>query len=579
MRTTRTLFACLATASTVALTAGCSSDLANTMGRDGASARISDVEARLDADRGRMSNVDATGRPGNLRVRQGLYVGDDGFRTGNGDPLPARFQGSDGISMKLGEPLNVVRFASFLHEQTGLRVDIRDLYAQSMGGEESEETQDATADSTSGGPIPMDGDQGAESGDQSDADDTPAQAVGSRMSRGQMPHPAEMVVLIDYSGSLSGLLDHVAGQIGADWSYQGGRIKFLGPQTRTYTLWALPDTMEIETSIGDGGSAESFGTSSQPTTRSTRELAYWEDLRDNLATMLPDAPGTRFAINRSAGTITVTGFQATHERVSDYIRTENDRLSRQVAVKIDVIAFSATDSATRSADIDAVFNRAVSGFNLNLSGADLSTQSAPDFGVDILEDGNNFGPWEGSSALVDALSEVGRSTIVKSASVIAMNDTPTPLTVTTDTAYLESVVTRTDGEGGESTELQTGVVNSGLSMTMTPRIFSDGRITLNYALALNELRNLATFGNAGNQVQLPEVESRNLMQTVNIENGDSIIMASFDDSITRREGSGPFNPAFWGLGGRDGYSQEDTKIIFVMTPVVLENGNMPRAAR
>ena len=577
MRNSFRRFAGFATASALAITAGCSADLTNTMGREGASARISDTRARIDADAAALTGAQGNGRPGALNVRQGLYVGQDGFRTGNGDPLPARFEGPDGIVAKLGEVVNIVRFASFLHDRTGLRVDIRDLYNQPIGGEgdDGDESADSTADSTSFEEEVL----GASGGGDGEEPESAVDALGERMERGFMPHPAEMMIPIDYSGSLSGLLDYVAGQIRADWVYQGGRIRFLGPQTRTYTLWALPDTVTVETSIGGGGSSASFGTSSPPTTTADRELSYWEDLQDNLASMLPTGSGARFAINRSAGTITVTGFQAAHQRISDYVRNENARLSRQVAVKLDVIAFSASDASNRSANVNAVFERAISGFNLNLAGPNLTTTDAPDIGIDILEDGSDFGPWQGSSALVDALSEVGRSSIVNSASVIAMNDTPTPMTITTDTAYLEGITTETDENGNDSSDLQTGIVNSGLSMTVTPRIFSNGRITLNYALALNELRNLATFGTADNQVQLPEVDSRNLMQTVNLDNGDSIVLASFGGSATNRQGSGPFSPAFWGLGGRDGYNQTETKIIFVMTPVVLENGNMPTTSR
>ena len=75
------------------------------------------------------------------------------------------------------------------------------------------------------------------------------------------------------------------------------------------------------------------------------------------------------------------------------------------------------------------------------------------------------------------------------------------------------------------------------------------------------------------------LSGRNFMQNLNIESGSTIVVASFDQETRDRDSTGPFDPRFWGLGGVDGYSAQDTKIIVMMTPVVLESQNQPKARR
>ena len=57
-----------------------------------------------------LAGIEATGRPANVTVQDGLYLGRDGFRANNGDPLPGQFEGPRGISMNLANKVDIVEF-------------------------------------------------------------------------------------------------------------------------------------------------------------------------------------------------------------------------------------------------------------------------------------------------------------------------------------------------------------------------------------------------------------------------------------------------------------------------------------
>jgi len=540
--------------SAIAVLSGCSADMGGA-GRDAATQRIDSIQARVDAEGSRLAHLQDTGRPSNMSVRDGVYLGRDGFRTGHGDPLPRRLEKADAITLKMGDEISLGDLVPILQRATGLRIDIRDL------------------DTIAGASGQRDGGNGGSGADSAGAENDPAEG-GSSIGTGAQ-HPASKLFRVNYEGSLSNFLDYVAAQVGADWEYTGGRVKFLGPQTTSYTIWALPGELTASGSVGGGGS-DAFGSGTPPTTSYQMSYDYWQDIEAGLTAIVPEV-GAKFSINRASGTVTLTGFRNVHERVQTFISEENARLSRQVAVKIDVLAFQHKDSDRRGTNINAVLEQVSAGLQFDIVNTDRTIPNAGQFGMTILD--KDDGPLKnltGSSAIISALAEKGRVAQLESTSVIASNNKPTPVSITNERGYIAGIITSQEEDGSTSTELQTGVINDGLNLTFTPRVMSDGNVMMTYHMALTELINLESFSAGETMVQLPEVENRTFMQTVSIGSGDAMVVAAHDSNKTGRDAFGPFSPSFWGLGGQDGYSVENTKIVILMTPTVIEAANAPR---
>lgn len=549
--------------SAIALSA-CSNDLGTAGSRADTSAHIDAVEAQIDDDSGRLTRMTETGRPANIRVRDGLYLGEDGFRTGRGDPLPRRFETDDAISLHISKEMTIFDFALQLRRLTGLRVDYRDIAMTPALSPQGGDSEGGGAANTQG----------------STADSTGAGAPAASNPEDRSDHPVDVAFRVDYTGPLSGLLDYVASQTSTDWEYRGGQIKFLGAQTVTYTVWALPGATSTNATVGGGGTSDVFGGSSPATTERSIQADYWAELAAGLESIIPREAGSRYTLNRANGTITVTAYQNIHERIASFVERENARLSRQVAVKVDVLAFTADSSDSRSTNISGIMQNVAWGLGATITTPANVIEDGIGIGTTILENDRTIQEnLVGTSAVVQALSRQGKVSLLDSVSIVAMNNASTPISIMKERAYLAGTTITTDEDGNETTEATTGVINNGINMVVTPRILSGGEVNLDYTMNLSTLTNLESFESDTVTVQLPEIETRNFMQSVNMDSGSTMVIAAYDSQRNRRTAAGPFDPRMWGLGGADGYETERTKIMVLMTPVVVEKQNAPRARR
>ena len=532
------------------LLCACSSDLKGASTRETAKERISATGESIDENGKRLLNAKSADRPSNIAVRNGIYLGRHGFRTGNGDPLPPKYETADGVTMNLPGKIGLVEFVLGLRKLTGMRVDYGDIAA----------TPDSlfmdSMDAQTEVGINSQASENADSGDFSD-------------------HPVDVKFRVDYTGPLSGLLDHVSSQVGADWEYSGGRIGFLGARTITYTLAVLPSRSVSNSYVGGGGSSEVFGGSSPASTMRTSESDYWEEITEGIEAIIPPS-GSRYRINRANGTIILTAFEGIHRRMAEFIERENARLSRQVAVKVDVLAYSEEDGDDRSTSINGILNGMARGIGLTFASPPNAIDDAVGIGAVVLENGGRRAQ-DGSSVLIRALSSRGRVSLVDSVSVVAMNNSPTPISVMSEQAYLAGTTTSVADNGEEKVEAETGIVNNGINMVVTPRVMNGGRVNLEYTLNLSTLAGLEKFETDTMAVQLPEVETRNFMQTVSMQNGSTMVIAAYKSNRSSRKSSAPFNSSLWGFGGSDSASNRNAAILVLITPVVIERQNQPLA--
>lgn len=569
---TKSKFAKLSLVSTVSLlaVAGCSTsvvDREKTLSRSDAMDRLDHNQGQIAANTPALTNAKATNRPSNINVREGLFLGDVGYQASNGNPLPSRFETEDGITLHFPAHIGIEQFSQALEKVTGIRVEYGDITMNPTLGQGSVDNGAGQA-SEGQGIGDADGEGGSAGMDDSAGSGGDAGKENPR-EFAAFVHPTEVKFAVNHHGKLSDLLDHVAARMNVDWAYEGGRIQFLGAQTVAYTIWSLPGKTTSEASIG-GASDGLFGGGSPAKVTSTMELDYWETFDSGLAALMPMG-GATYSVNRSSGTIVVTAPQNLQRRVQAFVERENRRLSRQVAVKLDVISFASDRKDEKGTSLSGLLDQSSRGFNIDL----LSASNGVENGLN-LDTGIVSGPLSGIGNVISVLSQKGKVSHVTSQTMIAMNNTPTPLSITDERAYLAGV-TVTEEEGVTSTELETGTIQSGINAVVTPRIMSSGMVTLQYALNFTELVSLEEFktddGSASSQ--LPNILNQNFMQTVNIRSGDSIVIGSFDKKSTQDKSSGPFAPEFWGLGGSSEYSMKDQKILVIMTPVVLEDQNRP----
>ena len=104
-------------------------------------------------------------------------------------------------------------------------------------------------------------------------------AGGSRLSANTDP-ATENDIELNYSGSLAGLLNHVALRSDLRWSFESGRIRFYRVVSRTIAVKTLPGGLKLSSSLSlsstGGGTASSSSAS---------DINIWTGIEKNLANM------------------------------------------------------------------------------------------------------------------------------------------------------------------------------------------------------------------------------------------------------------------------------------------------------
>ena len=396
-----------------------------------------------------------------------------------------------------------------------------------------------------------------------------------------------------YDGNLAGLLDSVTARLNLSWRYDGQEVQIYRYETRMFRLSALAGDSTINATLstkatsgssgsgggsGGGGSGGSTGAngggglsgnSGQNTTVNSK-LEIWKDVEDAIKATL--SKGSTYSMVPSAGLITVRATPTELREVAAQMREFNRIYSRSVVLKVDVYAVDNTHGDNYGLDW-SVFWKKANGFGLSLvSSGNTSTANGPIGPTFTLK--KTGGALSGSNAMFAALSSMGNTSLVTSATAITLNGQTVPLNVSREQAYLQSYSTTLNGgtSGTSTTTLTPGVVQEGFSMNFTPRILDGNNIMMRYAVDLSNIDQITTFTSPDglSAIQLPSRSVRNFLQNVDIHSGQSLMLTGFQQVQAKDTSSGPLNAKAWFAGGQRNASTLNRTIVIVVTPYITQ---------
>lgn len=343
-----------------------------------------------------------------------------------------------------------------------------------------------------------------------------------------------MKMPMDFEGKLKGFLDGVAAFYGVYWKYESGVISFFRYDTVVYSLFASLGSLSTSASLtnksksdaySSGDNSNSKGSESiegEQTTKTSADLNIWVEVADNVKTMLSENGSV--VANQSAGTITVTDTPVILERVDTYISEINRKLSRQVAISVQVYNFESSD--VENYGVEATFADALHGVQLQGAQVRSSVDGTSPFTASILS-GGTWGDFAGSKLVLDALNRVGKTSLVTSGSGITLNNQPMPIQVIRRKGYLESVSSSSLSDDDYEVALNQGQITTGFSMTVTPHILSNGMCALQYNVSYSHLEDIEDITSGNQKIQAPEVSTRSFMQRLAMPVNSTLILAGF----------------------------------------------------
>ena len=469
-----------------------------------------------------------------IKVNDDIWLGNTSLIEYEGEPLPSYLETNDGITLVSNRPISLYEIGDMLNKTTSLGI----RYAADL---EQEVRSKGEAN------RPSDGDSNDNS----------------------WVSPDTMIV--SYQGPLSGFLDEVSSRFGIWWKYENNDLYFYKYITKTFVIYSLPSKPTMNVSVG--GSSSGKGGSSSISMSSSITVETWSQFESTISSMV--SSNSKIVVSPSDGTITITATPTDIKRVAKYINEQNARLSRQVAISVKIMQVSLTDSDKYGLDLKATFGDNITSIGATASQGLKSMDAASTLTWGIIK--NNLS----ANAIMQALSEKNRASLVTSGTVTTLNNKPAPIQVTQKQNYISEMTKTNNGTDGDSYDISvsTDQIETGFTLDVLPRILEHGRMLIMFNMTLSDLLALeqVSFGSAeeNQYIQNPKVESRAFTQEVAMTSGESLILTGYEkvSSSTKKTGTGSAENSLF--GGEANASKDRSIMVIVLTPVVLETPLSP----
>jgi type IVB pilus formation R64 PilN family outer membrane protein len=387
---------------------------------------------------------------------------------------------------------------------------------------------------------------------------------------------ANTSIMIDdfvFRGNLLEALDLLSAKANISWSYNNGEIAFVKYEVKTYNIAALAGTTKTTSALNTpSGSNETNNISREST------LATWTDIKPYLLSLLSSKG--YMSVMESSGLITIKDSPEIQKKVAKAIKDLNAVIGKQVFLNVKV--FSVTKNAGDDYGInwDIAWNqlgqlagRGGMGFAFkNVSGS----QTNSNYSVGVTN-----GLFANTSMVVSALSTLGKASVVNEFSITTLNGQPAPITnerVTTYLAKLDATVTDATSTAPASTKyvMTTDKVSQGVNMNITPKIDVNGKVLLEYTMALNDLEKMNTFSTGGSTpqtVNMPVTTVKNILQRASLKSGETLVLSGFKQKMSLTDDNGVGSASNVLLGGKSQANVSEQYLVITVTPYVPEDNN------
>lgn len=304
-----------------------------------------------------------------------------------------------------------------------------------------------------------------------------------------------------------------------------------------------------------------------------------------------------FTLNRTTGTLFVKARPSQMRSVQDMIKRTQDSLRRQVYIEAQLIDVQLGD-----------------GYQFGIDWTQLRSRMALNFGVDSLALGGGVGALPGASraypassltipsrlvgssngqagggiayqdqngsSVINALRSFGNLRVLSNPNIQVRNGTPAMLSVGTSQRYVSRSSSAQNNIGGGSStttsDVQTDAVFSGVMVGVLPMMREDGTIELliNPVQSDVDPKTLELVSvNDSNRVSLPHVAYKGLTTTLNVQDGDVVVVGGLIDQKSSGSNQGvPFLadvPFFGKLVTQEGDNRSARELIVVLRVRVL----------
>lgn len=510
---------------------------------------------------------DRTMKPSSVSSTDEIWLGGDPYKVGQDEVAPSVLKRN--VSVKQLDPISAADVMQMLSTDIGIKfVMTQDAIDYTNGVERKPSGQsdnEADADKTKTGAA------GAPMMTQAGAFNANEQSIFKAITGGAQEAGSKIKFTLDYKGSVTGLLDLVASKAGLFWKFENGEIVMRRFETRSFILDMAPGTVsyesEIKSDLSTNGASDQQGSSTSDSVHTVKSeikgQSAFAAIKAGVESML--SSGGQISLSESTGGLTVTDTPQVMEKVARYVKTQNAIASKQVAIRADVYEISSDENGNFDPQVTALYS--FNGFKMGLA-----------------DDTFSFSPNRDSSATNHQFSGDSKAAFkmlrtnknvsqVSSSTIYAQNGEPTPFQQLDEIGYLAQVEVQTAENENASNiaTLKPGKTSQGFSMTVIPRVTSDGRVMMKFAVDSSRLNSIDSYGlDGGAQIQVPNRSTNKNNQLVTVKSGEPLMIAGIERTTNNATITSPLGRHSWLLGGSQQGGKKKIMTMIVLTPYIMQ---------
>lgn len=358
---------------------------------------------------------------------------------------------------------------------------------------------------------------------------------------------------------------------------------------------------------GDLSISGSMGKESDPYKQldAALKVILGEDVAATTAARRPDDPppaeAARYSLDPGTGTLYVRARPSQVRAIEDLLEHSKKKLRRQVLVEAQILDVSLNDNSNFGVDWNLLRNRIAGLYGdtpaniLPLPDTTLPYSTSNRLGSQgrtIVFPTQTLGSVAGRamglsymtdtfSATVNVLRGFGNVKVLSNPSVRVRNGSPAYLSVGTNIRYVTKSTTNFSGGSGSgsgftSSDIQTDSLFSGVVIGVAPMVHENGSVELLVHPMQTEVQpgslKLQEFPN-GNAVTLPQINVKGITTTLNLRDGDTVLLGGLIDqnsSIDDRGIPGVSDvPVFGRLFGSRARTHGTRELVVVLRVKVL----------
>ncbi len=250
--------------------------------------------------------------------------------------------------------------------------------------------------------------------------------------------------------------------------------------------------------------------------------------------------GFYFTIDKPLGIVTVTAPRSILEKVEDYLNHLHEMLSKQVVIEAKIIEVDLDDSNSQGVDWTDLLKESPFNFHMTFG---KNGQIYPTDGIKLLESVTMTR--EPFNLVLNFLDEYGNVKVLSNPKLSLLNGQPAMITGGKTTRYIDRVTTVVNDTGNGATTsytIETRDILSGIGLGVIANIESDDEIVLqltpvNSRLAKITPRQFGSFLTGYAEVDLPEVNLREMTTMARVKSGHLLIIGGIIDDMEGVEGT------------------------------------------